>query len=441
MTSIGLSTIPEPASPSALPIVSYSTERWRLLALLFTALFISYVHRGALSVAAPFMSEELGLSRFGIGLALSAFYWSYAFMQVPAGWVVDRFGPGRPYSLGFIWWSLISAMTGLAPGLGALLGLRAAMAVGQAITFPATCRAVADWFHPRERGTVTGIYLNGIRLGQAAVIWIGAYFLARYSWRVFFLVTGLVPFVWLLFWTKLVDKREPELASTDCEPGARRDSPFWASLVLLKQRSVLGLFLGCFAYGYGWYVFISWLPGYLVMERHFTPGEMGILGSMPFLVMSVISVLSGLLGDWLVRRGLEPMKTQKLLLVVGLAIGCLIVPAGLVADRITAVWLLTISLAGLGISSPHMWTLPMTVCERRIVGTVTGIQNFGSNLGGIIAPALTGLIAQSTGSFVWALGVTGAVLLTGVPAYWFLVSDRIHEVQPAATIEHAHGHG
>jgi ACS family D-galactonate transporter-like MFS transporter len=431
MTSAGLSTIPASASPSARPdlshsVLSHSTERWRLLLLLFTAIFISYVHRGALSVAAPFISEELGLSKFGMGLALSAFYWSYAFLQVPAGWVADRFGPGRPYSLGFIGWSMISAMTGLAPGLGALLGLRVALGAGQAITFPASCRAVADWFQPRERGTVTGIYLNGMRLGNAAVIWIGAYFLARYSWKLFFLVTGVAPFVWLLPWTKFVNKWEPKSASTaSAGPGARRDSQFFESLLLLKQRSVLGLFLGCFAYGYAWYVFISWLPGYLLMERHFTPSEMGLLGSMPFLVMAVISVLSGLLSDWLVRLGVEETKTQKLLIVVGLGIGCLIVPAGLVADRITAVWLLTISLAGLGITSPHMWTLPLAVCERQIVGTVSGIQNLGGNLGGIIAPALTGLIAQSTGSFALALGVTGAVLLTGIPAYWFLVSDKV----------------
>ena len=174
-----------------------SPQRWWLLALLFFGMLISYVHRGAFSVAAPFMSQDLHLSKASIGIVLSAFFWIYAFMQVPAGWVVDRFGVKRAYSLAFIFWSLSATMTGFARGLVSLIGLRAAMGTGQAITFPATARAVANSFPQSERGTVTGIYLTGVRLGQALVSAFGAFFLARYSWKLFYLVTGLVPLVWL----------------------------------------------------------------------------------------------------------------------------------------------------------------------------------------------------------------------------------------------------
>jgi len=115
----------------------------------------------------------------------------------------------------------------------------------------------------------------------------------------------------------------------------------------------------------------------------------------------------------------------KAFIIVGLAIGCLIVPAGMVANKMSAVWLLTISLCGLGLASPNTWTLTQAVCQKKIVGTVSGIQNFGGNLGGILAPALTGFIAHKTNSFALALGLTGAVLVVGMLAYWLLIGDHV----------------
>ena len=166
-------------------------------------------------------------------------------------------------------------------------------------------------------------------------------------------------------------------------------------------------------------------PGYLLLERQFTPREMGVYSATPFVAMSVIIILSGLLSDRLVSKGNEERKVRKTFIIVGLVVGCLIVPAGMVADKMTAVWLLTISLCGLGIASPNTWTLTQAVCEKKIVGTVAGIQNFGGNLGGILAPALTGFIAQITNSFALALGLVGVVLVVGMYAYWFLISDTV----------------
>jgi len=124
-------------------------------------------------------------------------------------------------------------------------------------------------------------------------------------------------------------------------------------------------------------------------------------------MMSVIIVLSGLLSDGLVRRAYREARTRKIFVPIGLAIGCLIVTAGMVADKMTAVWLLTVSLCGLGIASPNTWTLTQAICQKKIVGTVSGIQNFGGNVGGILAPALTGVIAHVSDSFTLALGLTG----------------------------------
>jgi ACS family glucarate transporter-like MFS transporter len=409
----------------AAPSLKESSERWWLLALLFTAMLIAYAHRGALAVAAPFMSQDLQLSKTSIGILLSAFSWIYSFMQIPAGWLVDRFGVRRSYSLGFIFWSFTSALTGLATSFAALVGLRVALGAGQAVSFPASSRAVANWFQQRERGMVTGVYLTGVRFGAALINAAGGYFLARYSWKLFFIVTGLVPLVWLLPWRLFLGRWETAPASSAVAGAGAGNASFLQSLLLLRNRSVFGIFLGFFAYDYVWFVFIYWLPGYLVLGRQFTPTEMAIYSSVPYLPMAAIIVLSGLLSDWLVRRGKNEKRVRKTLILIGLAIGCLIVPAGMVADNMTAVWLLTISLSGLGIAAPNTWTLTQAVCEKRIVGTVSGIQNFGGNLGGILAPALTGFIADVTHSFAPAFILAGVVLVVGMLAYWFLISDKV----------------
>jgi MFS family permease len=424
--------VTEPVHVETARALRDSSQRWWLLALLFTAMLISYVHRSALSVAAPFISQDLNLSKAEMGVLLSSFFWVYAFMQVPAGWIVDRFGVRRAYSLGFIFWSLASTFTGFGVGMASLLGLRIATGAGQAITFPASSRACANWFPDRERGKVTGVYLTGVRLGAALVSWIGAYFLSRYSWKLFFLIIGLLPMIWLLPWNRFLGRWETH--ATGPRSPLPSNTSFFQSLMLLRYRSVFGIFLGFFAYDYGWYVFLTWLPSYLKDERKFTTSEMGVYSATPLVAMSLIIIIAGTLSDWLVKKGLVEKHVRKAFIIVGLAIGCLIVPAGMVADKMTAVWLLTISLCGLGLASPNTWTLTAAVCQKKIVGTVAGIQNFGGNLGGIIAPALTGLIAHKTNSFALALGLTGAVLVVGILAYWLLIGDDVSVAAESQTL-------
>lgn len=413
----------EPRPTKEVPQLKDSRQRWWLLVLLFSAMLISYVHRSAISVAAPFLAKDLNLSKAEMGIVLSSFFWVYAFMQMPAGWIVDRFGVRRAYSFGFVFWSAASTFTGFAAGMTSLLGLRIATGAGQAITFPASSRACANWFPEPERGTVTGIYLTGVRLGAALISWLGAYFLARYSWKYFFLIIGLVPLVWLLPWNKFLSRWE--VGGVGSKAPQTSKPSFFSSFMFLRHRSVLGIFLGFFAYDYAWYVFLTWLPTYLKDERKFTTAEMGVYSAAPLVAMSAIIVIAGMLSDWLVRRGLDEQLVRKCFIIVGLAIGCLIVPAGMVADKMTAVWLLTISLCGLGLAAPNTWTLTQAVCQKKIVGTIAGIQNFGGNLGGIIAPALTGFIAHKANSFALALGLTGAVLVVGMLAYWLLIGAKV----------------
>jgi MFS family permease len=412
------------------------------MVLLVTGMIICYAHRGALGVAAPFMIKELNLSPAVMGILLSAFFWLYSFMQMPAGWLVDRFGVKKAYALGFLAWSLASAATGLAGGLMALIILQMMLGVGQAVAFPASARAVANWFQNKERGTVTATYLTGVRLGQALIGALGAYFLAVYSWKVFVLVISLVPMVWMIPWYRFLGKWDNSSPSPNSrgeiqtQAVGKKGASFLESLALLKDRTVFGIFLGFFAYDYVWFVYTRWLAGYLVIERNLTKPELAFWTSVPFLIMSVIILVSGAASDLLIRRGHREIRVRKTFIVAGLLVGGLMVPAGLVTDKTTALWLLTISLCGLGICSPNTWTLTQAVCSRTLVGTVSGIQNFGGNLGGIIAPALTGFIAHKTQSFSLAFSICGAILIIGMLSYIFLIGPKaiIEDLEPAPAV-------
>jgi MFS transporter, ACS family, D-galactonate transporter len=412
------------ALPPALPpALKDSPWRWGLMILLVVAMIFCYGQRNALSVASKSMADDLGFNPAKTGLLLSSFFWVYAFMQIPSGWMVDRFGVRRTYALSFIFWSFMSALTGLTNGLAMLILFRVLMGTGQAVAFPASSRAVANWFQESERGFVTGLYLAGVRIGGALISVFGGWFLTRYDWRWFFVVVGVVSLVWVAPWMGFLKKWEEKPAETALTE--QRGASFMESLALLKNRSALGIFLGFFAYNYVWNVFQNWLPNYLETERKFTKIEMGVLNAMPLVAMSVIIVISGALSDWLIRRGYEEKRVRKTFIAIGMLICCLIVPAGFVEDRMTAVWLLTISLSGLGVASPNTWTLTQAISSKKIVGTVSGIQNFGGNLGAILAPMLTGFIAHYTHSFAMALALCGVILVAGVIVFWFAVEEKV----------------
>jgi ACS family D-galactonate transporter-like MFS transporter len=399
-------------------------RRSDLIALLLSGMTLCYAQRGTLSVAAPFMMRDLAINTETMGLVLSAFSWCYCFMQVPSGWLVDRFGVRRTYAAGFAVWSIACALTGITGGIAAIVIFRVIMGVGQSVAFPASARTVANWFLDTQRGLVNSSYLTGVRLGQALVNAVGVGLIALYGWRVFFIIGGLVPLLWIAPWMMTLRGWETPAAPGVTATASGRFT-FAASFGLLRQPTVLGTFLGFFAFDYVWFVFVYWLPGYLRLERHFTPAEMAFYGSAPFVVMSVVIVLSGIATDRLIAAGLRELRVRKAFIAIGFAIALAIVPAGLVADNGASVWLILISLCGLGVAAPNTWSITQACCSKRLVGTVCGLQNFGGNVGGVIAPWLTGAIAYRTGSFASAFVLCGFILVGGALAYWLLMNEPV----------------
>lgn len=407
-----------------------SPGRWWLVGLLVSGMTFCYAQRGTLSVAAPFMMRDLAINTETMGLMLSAFSWCYCFMQVPSGWIVDRFGVRRAYACGFGLWSIACALTGAFRNIAAIMCFRVTMGIGQSVAFPASARAVANWFPDTERGLVNSSYLIGVRLGQALVNAAGVALIAAYGWRMFFVVSGVAPLVWIVPWMLVLRRWEGPGTGAAASAVSNRFT-FASSFGLLRHRTVLGTFLGFFAYDYVWFVFVYWLPGYLRLERHFTPAQMAFHASVPFLVMSIVIVLSGVATDRLIAAGFRELRVRKTFIAVGFAIALAIVPAGLVHDNATSVRLLLISLCGLGLAAPNTWSITQACCTKRLVGTVSGIQNCGGNVAGIIAPWLTGAIAYRTGSFAAAFVLCGFILMAGAVAYWWLMNDTVGSPEAA----------
>ena len=343
----GIAAVPNAVETRSTP------ERWWLVGLLVSGMTFCYAQRGTLSVAAPFMIRELQINTETMGLMLSAFSWCYCFMQVPSGWIVDRFGVRRAYACGFGLWSIACALTGAFRDIPAIMCFRVTMGVGQSVAFPASARTVANWFPDTERGLVNSSYLIGVRLGQALVNAAGVGLIALYGWRMFFVISGLAPLFWIFPW--MMGLRRWEMPGRDRSRRRRARialrSPRASGCCDIRRCSGPSLVsshsttsgssssIGCPA-----------IFGWSVISR---PTQMAFYGSVPFLVMSIVIVLSGLASDRLIATGFRELRVRKTFIAIGFAIALAIVPAGLVHDNGTSVWLLLTSLCGLGLTVPN----------------------------------------------------------------------------------------
>jgi ACS family D-galactonate transporter-like MFS transporter len=250
-----------------------------------------------------------------------------------------------------------------------------------------------------------------------------------FGWRPFFLIAGLGGLIWLVPWLfsiRLWSNRtaSPTRMNADTRLSLRESFP------LLRNRRILGIFLGFFAYDYAWFLLLRWMPVYLTVERKFGHREMALANSIPFVLVVFLVIPAGMAGDLFVRKGWSEITVRKAFISIGLLMGCLMVPAAFMRSNVACSWLLAGAVCGLGSAAPNAWLLTQAVCPKQLVGTASGIQNFGGNLAGIMVPAITGLIAHQTGKSVWAFCLAGLILLCGTAGYWLLIPDDL----PAAAV-------
>jgi MFS transporter, ACS family, D-galactonate transporter len=351
------------------------------------------------------------------GLLNSAFFWSYALLQIPAGWVVDRFGVKRPYTVAFLAWTLISAATGMVNSVSQLLVLRLLLGAGESICAPASLRWIRWNCSEEQRGLAVGIYMAGTKVGAAIGVPIAAFLITAFSWRIMFVICGLAGVGWLVGWLLLVKNDSAQQTPTSKETAVA--SPGFVDL--LTSRVTWGILLGTFSYGYFLYFCVTWLPAYFVEYRHLSLSSMGYYTLFSFGGMAAIAILSGWLADQMIRRGTDPTRTRKGFTILGFVLASTEVFGALSSSQTVALFFAVFSLAGLGLATANYWALTQTIIPGRAMGRIAGIQNCASNLGGVVAPILTGWLKQTSGGYQVPMQAIWIVLLIGIASYVFLV--------------------
>jgi MFS transporter, ACS family, D-galactonate transporter len=407
---------PSPGNWQA-PAIS-SARRWALVFLLFAAALINYLDRATISVALPRISGDLLLSPTSKGVLLSAFFWSYALMQVPIGWLADRVSLRWLYAGSFALWSLACGFTGLAGSLAVLILLRIVLGIGESIYLPGSVKFISLAFSPEERGLPTAIFDSGVRAGLAIGAPLVAWLVSRHGWRNMFMLVGFTALVWVVPWILAFPSRLNQ------EGQARRpDVPSRAvRKPLTFNRNLLGASLGFFCFGYYNYLLVTWLPDYLVEVRHLTLLKAGFLAAIPYIVWAVSEVAGGWMSDRVIRQGWNETRVRKGMITVGFATGLMLIPAALVGNLTASI----ILLAGgslVGLSSPNILVVFQTCAPHDEVGMWMGFGNFIGNIGGILSPLLTGILISRTGSYTPGFALAPIILVAGLLAFWFVVGE------------------
>lgn len=415
-------------------------KRFVILSLLATGTMINYLDRTVLSIAAPTMSQELGINAVMMGFVFSAFAWSYVIAQVPGGIFLDRFGCKLTYFLSLTFWSMFTTLLGLASGLKSLLLFLFGLGVSEAPCFPTNGRVVGTWFPQQERARATAIYTVGEYLGLACFSPFLFWLMARHGWRSLFLTVGVVGLLFGLVWWMVY--REPKDANNvsqseldyiaaggGLEVHGEAKIPFsWANAGrLLRHRQIVGATIGHFSGNTVMVFFLTWFPTYLATERHMGWIKVGFFAIMPFLAAAFGIMLGGWLSDRLLRATGSANLARKLPIIAGLLLASAIIGANYVDSDIAVIAILSVAFFGQGMVGLG-WTLISDVAPKKLMGLTGGLFNFFGNMAGIITPLVIGFIISATGSFFYALIYIGAAALLGVLSYVFILGD-IHRIE------------
>lgn len=416
------------------------------LVLLMVSGVVNYMDRGTLAVANPMIRAELGLSLGQMGLLLSAFLWIYAVCQLPIGGLVDRIGPRRLLGIGLVVWSLAQMAGGLASSFGFFIVARAVLGIGEAPQFPSAARVVSNWFPLRSRGTPTGIYNAASPLGSALAPLCLSFVVVSFNWRWAFIATGMLGLVVAVIWFALY--RDPDKSQmTEAErryldEGSQSAGEVPSKLTFAEWRGLFsyattwGMLIGFFGSVYLNWVYLTWLPGYLTIERHMSLIHTGFAASVPFLCGIVGSLVAGWFSDLITRGSRSPVASRRNAVVVSM-LGMMVftIPAALVESNAIAVACISVVVFLGNAAAASSWALATAAAPPSRIASLAAIQNFGGFLGGALAPIATGFIAQAS-SFVPALLTAAGIAGAGAMAYLLLVRKPIPEQESAAGVAH-----
>jgi sugar phosphate permease len=408
--------------------------RWYVLLLISVMYLITYLDRVNISTAAPAISQEFGFDKITMGFIFSAFAWSYALFQVPGGWLSDRFG-ARGVLAGIVaYWSIMTAATAAAFSATSFIAVRFLFGVGEAGAFPGATRAMQLWYPRSERGLVQGVTHSASRFGAAIAPPIVVLIMSQFGWRPVFYICGAVGLIWSLWWAVsyrnlpeehgLVSPAELETIRGRGPNGAINPPPMekqanvpW--LTLVRSPNMWAIMCAYFTYVYCLWIFLSWLPSYLIEARHFTLLKVGLFASLPLLAGVVGDTVGGIATDWLLKKTGSARIARRAVAITGL-LGCAIciVPAALTEDAYVAVYGLTASMFFLEFTIGPSWAVPMDT-GGKYSGTVSGMMNMAGNTGAAVSPIVFGYLANG-GNWEAPFIVAACLLVAGsaVWAFW-----------------------
>ncbi|NPD66762.1 MFS transporter (plasmid) [Lichenicola cladoniae] len=407
--------------------------RWGIGVLLGCGVLVNYFDRINLSVAAPQLKHAFTLTDGQLGWLFSGFFWSYALMQIPTGMILDRFGVTKTNRCSTLIWSMISASTAFMSGFAGIFGARILLGAAEAPGFPASAKATGYWFPRQERSLATSIFDAGAKFSNVIGVPIVALVVVNFGWRFGFVVTASLSFLYFLmfFFFYRDPSKHPRLSSEEREyiraGGAAVEGPAASGGMvmlghLLRNRKLWGLTIGFAAYGYSFYLFLTWLPNYLVQTMHMSILKSAGFAAVPWACATVADlVVGGWLIDHLITKGYDDTRVRKTVLVSGMLLGLAVFGATLTADPVWAIVWISIALSGLAAAAPVGWSIPSLIAPKGATGTISGIMNFLNNMMGAVAPIATGYIVGATHSFTDAFLVAGIVLIIGILSYVFLL--------------------
>ena len=391
-----------------------------LVFLLGVAVFLNYVDRGAIGIAAPKMKDELGLSEEAYGLAFSAFFWIYEPVQLFAGWLCDRFSVYRMMALGILVWAVATLAMGFAGGFASLLVLRIMLGVGESISFPGSSKLIARHVAPEQRGVANAAVGTGLALGPAVGTLAGGLILAQSGWRAIFFAFGIVTLLWLLPWRATVRA----LPTT-----GHHDSGAKVSVgALLSKWSLWSMSIGHALGNWCFYFLLAWLPLFLTKSRGFAIAEMTFLASLGYAVQGAFALAFGHFSDWWTRSGRSEATCRRWMMILTQSLAAsAILGLAFAHSALSVGILLCVAGAASASLSLNLYAVAQMFAGPRASGTWVGFQNSLGNLSGIIMPIVTGILVQRAG-YESAFLLTAAVAAFGA-IWWAFGVPKIQQVQ------------
>ena len=406
-------------APGAKPSSHIGYFRWIICALLLLGTTKNYMDRQVLGVLKVTLQHDFGWSEIQYGNLISAFQAAYAAGMLVMGWVIDLLGTRLGYAVAMIFWSLASMGTALASSLGGFKISRYALGLGEAAVFPASIKAVAEWFPKKERALATGIFNAGTNVGAIVTPLIVPWMVVHWGWQSAFIWVGAIGFVWLAVWLLVYRRPEEHLHVSKAELGYIRSDPQepmqemkWFRLLPLRQTWTFAV--GKFLTDPIWWFYLFWVPGFLQQKHGLALSGIGIPIMVIYLISDVGSVVGGWISSSLIKHGQSVNIARKMAMLV-CAVG--VIPV-VFAYRVQSTWS-AVALIGLAAAchqgfSANLYTLTSDMFPARAVGSVTGIGGMAGAIGGWLIADVVGHVLQWTGSYMIPFVMAGVTYLVAL---------------------------